>query len=182
MSWNCSLSQKPCWFSLCFLEKPQPPLLSLPTRSTLGIFWSRSPLLSVIPRPEAAFLRRILWGWESSAVEKGGETDKRLRGGAAAALQPELVWTVAKTGVKLVNFEQNHRRASSHKLCPSRLTPSPLRPWGVGLNIFCNLCGMVIHPAVNGIVHSPFWELPIRISPDPKKSTSASWTSLFPPG
>lgn len=38
ISWNCSLSQKPYWFSLCLLEKHQPPLLSFLTESTLGIF------------------------------------------------------------------------------------------------------------------------------------------------
>jgi len=55
-------------------------------------------------------------------VQKGGEASTRLGGGVAVALQPQLVLTGAKKGMKSVNFYQNHRRTSSRKLCPSRLT------------------------------------------------------------
>lgn len=160
-------------------EASKPPLLSFPTGSTLGIFLSRSSLLSVIPWPKARFHLCVLW-----AVEKDGETRKRLERSCSCVPAVPVGFASAKKGTKSVHCDQHHRRASSHRrmfvnqLCPYR----PTSLWVVGITVFFNLCGMVTHTAVSGTVCSPFEELLFGFFPGLKRLTSTSWTSRFPPG
>lgn len=78
---------------IVLVSETSKPTGSFPTGLTLGLFLSRSSLLSVIPRPGAGFHLRVL-----SAVEKDGKTRKKLGGGAAVSLQPLLVLTWPRKG------------------------------------------------------------------------------------